>query len=70
MSVRIVIEDATIIKMSDKDEWTVVHPSNGSVLAYCGSRAEANAVRELINDIQRKLHDPDFRVIHQLPGKP
>lgn len=71
MSARIVIEDANIIQMSDRSErWILTHPSNGAILAYCDSREEASAIRELINDMRRKLHDPDFRVIHRLSGKP
>jgi len=70
MSARIVIEDADIVHMSDRSEWILKHPSNGAVLAYCDSREEAVAIREMINDMQRKLHDPDFRVIHLLTGKP
>lgn len=59
--IQIVVEDAEVSQCGAYDPrtkttgWACVHPSNGAILAYCDTEAEAIAVREAINDLARQL---------------
>lgn len=55
-----VINDALVSRSGyrtadGKIGWAVVHPTNGAILAYCDTEAEARAYKEALNDLPRQL---------------
>ena len=51
--ITLAITDANIHQSGKR--WHVVHPHNDAILAYCNTREEAVAVREMINDMPRQM---------------
>jgi len=41
------------------NRWHVLHPSNDSILAYCGTQSGADFVKALINDIAKTLKEDE-----------
>jgi hypothetical protein len=66
--IRPIIEDAEIKQRGALDAktgkigWAVIHPSNGAILVYTDTEAEARAYKEAINDIPRQLRAAGFEV--------
>jgi hypothetical protein len=52
--VKLTTDDAKISKQPSGEVY-VTHPTNGAILAYCNSEAEARDVVELLNDLARQL---------------
>lgn len=52
--IKSLIEDAKI-GQGIPNGWHVIHGGNGAVLAYCDTKAEAEAYREAVNDLPRLL---------------
>lgn len=61
--INIVIEDGIVkVDENDPDKWVVKHPHNHAVLAYCNFKSEAEAARDMINDMARQLRSVGHKV--------
>lgn len=65
---RPVIHDATVRKYLVG--WAVLHPTNGAVLAYADTDAEARAYRDALNDLPRQLRAVGVEVAGPLRSEP
>lgn len=54
--ITLVINDALVRpSITNRNEWLVMHPSNGAILAYCDTEREAMMVRDRLTALAALL---------------